>query len=537
MSSRRAFGAAVAGAAALALTAAAAGHAGPPALPGDAVGCHPSWPVSVYDGAGQPATTATRVVPCVTETGFATSETSIGVTNDGALFFSPAGTENSMAISRDHGASWSLTAPTHAERTALWNTVDPQITVDRRTGRLFWVHVTGPTRTLPIVVDQSPLPPPEGTDLGTAVAFAYGFQVYATPDDGKTWTTADYRTAPVTDWEKIVVGPPAAGAPQPHGSPNVVYVCGNSPDEAVGPGRLCYRSLDGGTSFAPAGFVYPSVATPKACIAVDADTGAVGSDGTLYQPMSCTDGAYVAVSHDEGASYTWHPVAGAPGTTSVAGGRTEIALDADNDLYAVWLSNGRIEMSMSRDGARTWTAAQTVSPPQLHQIALPAVAAGPAGSMGVAYYASDPTSGPMAGYLTQTTDALAARPTFVTAALEQPGHVDAYATGLASGSPRADYVGATYDGDGVLWAGMMRQLGAPDPTGQVKTVGVVGRVAPLGAPPAAQAPAKRSTRSRAPSIARPAGTLAATGRDLGLGGAVALALLAAGVALHRRRVP
>ncbi|HVU74514.1 MAG TPA: sialidase family protein, partial [Mycobacteriales bacterium] len=525
--------------AALALTAAAATHAAPAAMPSGAVGCHVSWPVSTYDGTRQPATTTQRWVPCVTTTRLSMSETSIGVTSSGALFFSPAGDENHLAVSHDHGATWSLVAPTHAEQTALWNTVDPEVTVDRRTGRLFWVHVTGPTRTLPVVVDQSPIPPPVGPPLATAVAFAYGFQVYSSSDEGRTWTTADYRTAPITDWEKIVVGPPPAGAAQPRGYPDVAYVCGNSPDEAIGPGRFCYRSLDGGASFAPAGFVYPSASAPKACFAINSDTGAVADDGSLYQPITCADGAYIAVSHDEGSTYTWHLVAGAPGSTVPDSGRTEMTLDDAGNLYAAWLDAGRVRLSVSRDGARTWSAPRTASPPQLHQIALPAVVGGPAGHVGLTYYGSAAASGPMAAFLTQTLDGLDPDPVFTTASLEEPGHTSVAATGLASGTPRADYIGATYDPDGVLWAAVDRQTGPAGADGLLTTVGVVGRLAQLGAPgpTTARPPAKHR---REPHVTTPGGSLAATGLDVGALGGPAVVLLGTaliGIARLRRRRP
>src|SRR6202011_3871242 len=105
------------------------------------------------------------------------------------------------------------------------------------------------------------------------------------------WVTADYSTAPTGDWEKIAVGPPAVGAPQPSGYPNVVYVCANSPFEVSGPGRICYRSLDGGATFATAGFVLAPQAA-GICPPLDSNTQTVGPDGTLYIPMSCVNGAY-----------------------------------------------------------------------------------------------------------------------------------------------------------------------------------------------------------------------------------------------------
>src|ERR1700704_892282 len=73
---------------------------------------------------------------CGRRTGEETSETNIVVTPKGTVLFSPARTENSLARSTNGGATWSLTYPQDAQYTALWNTVDPGLAVDRDTGRV-----------------------------------------------------------------------------------------------------------------------------------------------------------------------------------------------------------------------------------------------------------------------------------------------------------------------------------------------------------------------------------------------------------------
>ena len=251
----------------MAIAAAALALAVTPALAAGAEGpgCNAALPVVVHHAGGAdakpPAGTALPVV-CATETGYATSETTIAATNTGALLFSPAHTENSLARSFDGGATWGLTYPPKMQYTSLWNTVDPIVTVDRRTGRAFWLRATGELRTAPVLVDESPF----GNQAATAIAYAHGFQVYSTSDDGRTWTTADYQHEFTGDWEKIFVGPapPASsGAPRPSGYPDVAYVCANAPFEVSGPGRACYRSLDGGATFNLAGYVFPSPGSPS----------------------------------------------------------------------------------------------------------------------------------------------------------------------------------------------------------------------------------------------------------------------------------
>jgi hypothetical protein len=453
----------------------------PPALaaPADGPGCDSHLPVVAHHSGGTAATLPARAVlpgVCVTDTGYATSETSIAATNTGALFFSPAHTENSLARSFDGGASWELNYPPKMQYTSLWNTVDPEVTVDRRTGRLFWLRATGELRTAPVLVDESPF----GDQAATAIAYAHGFQVYASPDDGHTWTTADYQHESTGDWEKIFVGPaPAAstGAAQPAGYRDVVYVCANAPFEVSGPGRDCYKSLDGGVTFTLAGYVFPSATAPSdACPALAGNTGVVDSAGTTYQPQSCSNGTYVAASHDEGASYTWLPVTGAPPSSGLSGA-VQLAVDEADNLYALWMQEGALYLAISRDHGKSWGKPLEVAAPGLHKVELPALAATGTGHVGITYYGSgDGSAEALTAYVTETTDALDAKPLFYSGALNDAAHPN-FTKYDFNGSPRADYIGGTYDATGTFWAGVVKQLGPVASDNSVPTTGRVGRLA------------------------------------------------------------
>jgi hypothetical protein len=435
------------------------------------------------------------------------SETNIAVTPKGTVLFSPARTENSLARSTDGGATWSLTYPQEMQYTSLWNTVDPMLTVDRDTGRAFWVHATGATRTLPVLVSQSPLPSP----VPTIVAAAYGFQVYASSDEGRTWTTADYQSAPIGDWEKIMVGPPRTNASQeerPVGYPNVVYVCGNSPFEVTGPGRLCYRSLDGGKTFQPVGYVTPSPNMPADawCPPLASNSGVVGPDGAVYQPISCSGGAYVAVSEDEGASYVFRAVKDAPPSNGISGS-LQLAMDSGGTLYAEWVRDDQLQYAVSRNQGQTWGAPLTISAPGMHQIMRPAPAAGRRGEFGVAYYGStDPKAEKLTLYVTQTANALESKPVLSSAALSDPGHPMYADAGVTGASPRADYIGAAFDSGGTLWAGGVEQLAPPDAANRQLTTGYVGRIVASPEPQAKKqvkkrrCPAGRHRNSNGPCV-------------------------------------
>lgn len=439
-------------------------------------GCSTSLPVVAFrasTGAGQPGH-ATLPLACGFESGYGASETTVAVGNGGAVFLSPAASENSLGLSQDGGATWGLLTPPNMEQTSLWNTVDPNLAVDRSTGRIFWAHTTF-TEDL-----HWPLPDQSAAAwlVPTAVANAHGFQVASSGDEGRSWTTADYHLENTADWEKVFVGPAPArrtGAAQPLGYPNVVYLCANSPEEVIGPGRVCYRSLDGGVSFHSAGFVFPSPAAPIGCPPLAANTGVVGRDGTVYIPQSCARATYLAVSHDEGASYSWMPVAGAPATNGL-GAVVQLAIDRANDLYVVWGEADAVRLVSSRDGGRGWSSPLTVSAPGLHRITLPALAAGPRGAVGVVYYASaSPSAETLTAYISQTANALAARPLFYAGAINDPAS-PIFKNYRGSDSPRADFIGGAYDAAGNFWGAVVKQLGPPAEDNTLATTGYVGRL-------------------------------------------------------------
>jgi hypothetical protein len=434
-------------------------------------GCSRALPVVAHRAGG----TVVRLpkgdrlpVACATETGYATSESTLAVTKSGVLVYSPAETENSMARSLDGGASWSLTYPAIEQPTSFWNTVDPYVTADRRTGRVFWSHATGPVR------NEGGLP----EEAGFWLAAAYGFQVYTSSDDAKTFATADYQTAPTGDWEKVFVGPPppATGAAQPVGYPDVVYLCANSPLEVSGPGRLCYKSLDGGASFTPAGYTSPTASNPPdVCPPLNFNTGVVDSRGTIYQPVNCEHSAYVVLSRDEGASETWIPVKDAPSGTVISGTNLQLAVDDADNLYAMWSANGVLYVAISRDHAASWSTPLMAAAPGVGSVGRPAIAAGAPGHIAVTYYASrEPSAQLLTAYITQTGDALDAQPLFYSGALNDPAAPIFHDSGLSGGSPRTDFVGGAFDSPGTnYWAGVVKQLG-PTVNGSVPTVGYVG---------------------------------------------------------------
>jgi hypothetical protein len=442
-----------------------------------APGCHRGWPVTAYragTGTSGPVPATQLPVACGIPTGYPASETTLALTGRGTIVFSPANSENTLARSANGGTNWRLSGPTQLQYTSLWNTVDPQVVLDRRTGRLFWIHTTYTVDLRWPLPDQSPA----AWLVPTAVANAHGFQVYSSDDSGASWRTTDYSHENTADWEKLFVGPPRAGGPKPRRYPDVVYMCANAPAEVLGPGRACYRSLDGGATFASTGYLLPSASAPADCPTLAANTGVVGPDGTVYIPQSCAGGTYLAVSRDEGASFSWLAVTGAPPDTGL-GAVVQLSIDGAGNLYALWLASDSLQLVSSRDGGQDWSTPLVVSPPGLHNITLPALAAGGRGRVGVVLYATrDPSAKQLSAYVAQTSDALARKPTFYAGTVNDPAHPIFENYGDVD-SPRADFIGATFDSSGQLWGGLVKQLSPPDPSNRIQTSGYVGHLAAI----------------------------------------------------------
>ncbi|MGI8609281.1 MAG: sialidase family protein [Candidatus Dormibacteria bacterium] len=453
-------------------------RAAAPSLP---PGCHAEWPVFVHYSGGIPAAPATPPpVPCATETGQATSETTVAVTNRGSLIFSPSQTENTLGRSADQGRSWTLVAPAGEQPTALFNTVDPQVSVDRRTGRVFWVHVTGPSRSLAGSVPGGILPP----ELLILLGPGNGFQVYRSDDDGQSFATADYQTAPMGDWEKLFFGPPTRSGPKPSGYPNVVYVCANSPTQVTGPSRLCYRSLDGGITFSADGYVIQPGVT-GICPPLGGNTGVVDSHGTVFQPQACQNGAYLAISGDEGQTYSWVPIGTAPPNSSLTSGNIQLAMDSADNLYVSFQVGDMLMLTISRDHGATWSSPISATAPGVHGVTLPSLSVGPKGAVGLTYYGLPRavTAGAADAYITETTTALDVHPLWVSGMINDPAHPVYFAGGLTV-YPRPDFIGGDFDAAGQFWAGIARQRGPESSDGTIQTTGYVSRL--LGAVPAAR---------------------------------------------------
>lgn len=174
----------------------------------------------------------------------------------------------------------------------------------------------------------------------------------------------------------------------------------------------------------------------------DASAATVGQDCT--DPTQFTPGQNPNDPLDRTNKY-WHDSFVQPAGSYVTGQLfPSLAIDTAGDLYAVWSQYpvdkngsvdgpGQILMSVSTDGAKTWSAPFTVSQPGINEAVMPWVTAGSQGRVGVAYYAANDTRdgnvGPDASngavwnlFYSFNADALAGAPTFTQNQVNEAGH-------------------------------------------------------------------------------------------------------------------
>jgi hypothetical protein len=445
-------------------------------------GCALGRPAIAHYAGGVVASSLQKLIPCATDTGYYTGETTIGVTAAGTVWLSAANWESALARSTDQGAHWqSFTvpgpqaypgcgigviapAPCNASEQSKYDTAaDAFLWVDPRTSKIFWSKTYG-----------------------------YGMcsSLGMSPDNGATWQPVPQFACPGGDYEKVAGGPPPAGGPAPAGYPDVLYVCVNGPAPvfAVGPGRVCYKSLDGGGSWNLAGMPVPSPLAPG-CLQFQ-EPEAVGPDGTLYVPLNCGAAGSnpagmvrVAVSHDEGGTWSYAQVpTGSAGSAAGFIGGVSLAVDRAGTVYVVWPGRDhRPYLAISTNEGATWSGPLMVGAPGVAQGGPPfaQVAALQPGHIAIAYYGyAGGDSSVLSGYLTESFDARDAKPLFYSAELNDPAH-PLYFPVKSGNLPRNDYLGVTIAPDGTPWTGLVKLVSnTPDSQGFIQSTGFVGRLVP-----------------------------------------------------------
>ncbi|MGH2697881.1 MAG: sialidase family protein [Actinomycetota bacterium] len=413
-----------------------------------------------HRGGGKRATSSAAKGPkaVLYRTGFPGAEPTLGATEDGTVFtvsWEPS-TQVDVLRSSDEGRTWERISPQLPGGENIHQaSFDPYIYLDEGDGRLFTVDLL--------------------------IACSY---LSFSDDLGESWTTNPLACGqPFNDHQSVFSGPPVSSSTS--GYPEVVYYCFA---DFRNMGSFCSKSLDGGISFLPAGEkAYPAERNGRFCSGQHGH-GVSDRDGTMYLPADHCGYPFLAISQDEGATWTRVRVSR---LRHVSGPDPAVAIDRRGNLYYVWIGPKRLPyLSVSRNGGKTWSKPVMIAAPGLKETAHVTVAAGDTGSIAFAYMGSRnsrfarcagrkscrPPYGGVTwdGYMGLSSDAHSSDPSFFSAAVN--GRNDPLVEGTCG--PRRcdwllDFMDVIIGPDGTPWASFVDTVGGE---GANYHEGVLGRL-------------------------------------------------------------
>lgn len=344
--------------------------------------------------------------------GFDSAEPTLGFTSDGTAYYAaadldgyggPVPNQVKVIASRDDGRSWYDVSPALGPSRRHLVTLDPYVYVDEWTDRVFTIDLTVACSLLSF-----------------------------SDDGGANWTTNPLACGvPVNDHQTLFSGPPATSTPV--GYDNVVYYCFNDIASST-----CSKSLDGGITFVATGApAYEGVdvsegGSGELCGGLHGH-GVVGDDGTVYLPREYCAAPYVAISKDEGLTWTRVRVSA---KTAISGPDPSVAVDAKGNIYYAFVAKNFMPYVVySRDGGESWSRPIMVGPPGIKEVNLLTIDAEAPGKIALAYMGSDNVvvtkkKGEEArrdyakatwnGYITMTVNLFDRRPLFFTGMINHP---------------------------------------------------------------------------------------------------------------------
>ena len=287
-------------------------------------------------------------------------EPTLGQTKNGDVFYVAFQSNFRIEVvrSQDEGKSWDIVSPNLGTRNAHLLSLDPYIYVDPRTDRIFTIDLT--------------------------VACAY---LSFSDDHGKSWTTNPLACGrPVNDHQTLFAGKPTVSPSTIYDS--VVYYCWND----VG-SSSCGKSIDGGITFTPTGSPAFTGVDPETSNQDGADLcgglhghGYAGQDGTIYIPKGHCGQPWLAMSKDEGATWTRVQVA----KIGAEGHEASVATDKQGNIYYTWVARNRLPyLVVSKNGGTSWSRPMMVGPPGLKEANLPSLDVGDPGKVAISYMGSE----------------------------------------------------------------------------------------------------------------------------------------------------
>ena len=184
------------------------------------------------------------------------------------------------------------------------------------------------------------------------------------------------------------------GGVRPAGYPRVVYFCANTNVGFTSPailGRVCFRSLDGGTTWTRASQLFASLlpkhaecgTSGESFSAVDGYYPEPASDGSLYVLVACGGKTYLARSNDEEATFPVVHTAGGPvvlpadvpidSITRALGSGPQLRIGTDDVFYLVYpqLTGSAITKLVVRasgDHGVTWSGPSDLTAPGVTRV-------------------------------------------------------------------------------------------------------------------------------------------------------------------------
>jgi hypothetical protein len=417
-----------------------------------------SRPAITYLPGGGPAPPPDQspLVACAYHTGFGAMEPSFGFVRDGRILLqawhtrpdTPGGAPPYSQVVRSNSdyTRWEDVSPSATNQHP--QSFDPQLLIDPRTNRVFSVDFLSDAQPMCSTISYS-------------------------DNAGDSWTTSPLACGGF-DGESIGTGPPVSSPTV--GYPDIVYYCTGTTPTSAPPTTTpeCSKSLDGGRTFVFTGTSpYPPFSPEQDTFAPWGGDPLVGPDGTLYVPKRFAGQPWIAISHDEGLTWTQVQVA----NNGSGGEANRGAVDSAGNVYYAWVDARHAPyLAVSRDRGRTWTKPIALGPPGVREAALPRPAADRPGRVVVAWLGSTNAPGhepfyaycnvlltpcddgsyagaTWNGYLTEIENVFSPLPVLRTATVNDP-RAPLFTGGCsADGACKAnlDFIDAALGPDGTAW--------------------------------------------------------------------------------------
>jgi len=475
-------------------------------------------------GTSAPARSA-KARACSTSTGYAAAESHVTVLKSGTVVYTPAvlpqgtlgigqlpgdgpvaqsnASPAALVVTSDNGRSFRLVRPDGV----TWNPTDHGDYVDPVTGRWFFESYG------PIPLNPAYGPDQEGPS-----------HMLVSPDEGRTWKHSVIRDTQITENAQFTSGPPPKGGDKPVGYPRVTYYCANVTIGFTSPvisQRQCYRSIDGGVSWAQRSVILRSSAPVHTeCLpygenlsAIDGSYPQAGPGGSLYLMVACGPQTFLAKSADEALTFPILRGPEGPRTIPVTAEQfmnlntSALQVLSDGTLVVVSLEGERLLLRASGNEGRTWSRPVDVTLPGLPRVVQWAVAARGT-TLALAYVATKPRDARYFAHMAMLPDPRSVlrgnRTTVVSGQVRKdpvyfgdgpmgPGVTGAGSIPLPGGAYAPfpfpftitfagnDFIGATIGPDGTAWGSFNADCGpTPESPGCAanggQTRGVLGRL-------------------------------------------------------------